>query len=80
MAGWRQAVALAMTDEEIETLTAIARSRSEPAAGWSGRNCFWRTVKHRRSLLSGKGWACITRPSNGASSECLRMARWHALG
>src|SRR5258708_9366129 len=32
MARWRQAVELAMTDEEIETLTALSRSRSEPAS------------------------------------------------
>jgi transposase len=32
MAGWRQAVELAMTDEEIETLTALSRSRTEPAS------------------------------------------------
>ncbi|MDH2357026.1 IS630 family transposase [Bradyrhizobium sp. SSUT112] len=31
MAGWRQAVELAMSDEEIETLTALSRSRTEPA-------------------------------------------------
>src|SRR5262249_37438854 len=31
MAKWRQAVELAMTDEEIDRLAAIARSRSEPA-------------------------------------------------
>ena len=31
MAGWRQAVELAMTDDEIENLTAIAHSRSEAA-------------------------------------------------
>ncbi|WP_198034815.1 helix-turn-helix domain-containing protein [Bradyrhizobium sp. WSM1417] len=31
MAGWRQAVELAMTNEEIETLTALSRSRTEPA-------------------------------------------------
>ena len=31
MAGWRQAVALAMTGEEIEALTAVSRSRTEPA-------------------------------------------------
>jgi transposase len=32
MARWRQAVELAMTDEEIEGLTALSRSRSEPAS------------------------------------------------
>src|SRR4029077_11927198 len=31
MAGWRRAVELAMTDEEIERLTALSRSRTEPA-------------------------------------------------
>jgi transposase len=32
MAGWRQAVELAMTDEEIATLRALSRSRTEPAS------------------------------------------------
>jgi transposase len=32
MAGWRQAVELAMTGKEIETLTALSRSRTEPAS------------------------------------------------
>ena len=31
MAGWRRAVELAMTGEEIETLTALSRSRTEAA-------------------------------------------------
>ena len=31
MAKWRQAVELAMTDEEAEVLTAPSRSRTEPA-------------------------------------------------
>src|SRR6202166_766181 len=31
MAGWRRAVELAMTDEEIERLTVLSRSRTEPA-------------------------------------------------
>src|ERR1700760_4121074 len=30
MAGWRRAVELAMTGEEIERLTALSRSRTEP--------------------------------------------------
>src|SRR6185312_5603760 len=32
MATWRQAVELAMTEEEIETLTALSRSRTESAS------------------------------------------------
>jgi len=32
MAGWRQAVELAMSDEEIGTLRALSRSRTEPAS------------------------------------------------
>ena len=32
MARWRQAIELAMTDEEIASLTTISRSRTEPAS------------------------------------------------
>ena len=32
MAGWRQVIELAMTDEEIGRLAVIARSRTEPAS------------------------------------------------
>src|SRR5262249_18893112 len=32
MAGWRQAVELAMTGEEIQALTVLSRSRTEPAS------------------------------------------------
>jgi transposase len=32
MAGWRQAVELAMTDDEIEALAVLSRSRTEPAS------------------------------------------------
>jgi hypothetical protein len=42
MARWRQAVGLAMTDEDIEKLAAIARSRSEAA----------RRVERARILLA----------------------------
>ena len=42
MAKWRQTVELAMTDEEINRLAAIARSRSEPA----------RRVERARMLLA----------------------------
>src|SRR6516164_8843304 len=42
MARWRQAIELAMTDEEIDRLAAIAHSRSEPA----------RRVERARMLLA----------------------------
>jgi hypothetical protein len=32
MAGWRQAVEMAMTDEDVARLMAISRSRTEPAS------------------------------------------------
>jgi hypothetical protein len=32
MAGWRRVVELAMTDDEVEALTALSRSRTEPAS------------------------------------------------
>jgi transposase len=32
MAGWRQAIELALSEEEMATLTAVARSRTEPAS------------------------------------------------
>jgi hypothetical protein len=32
MAGWRRAVELTMSDEEIERLTVLSRSRTEPAS------------------------------------------------
>ena len=32
MAGWRQAIELALTEEEVATLSTVARSRTEPAS------------------------------------------------
>ena len=72
MAGWRQAVALAMTGEEIEALTALPRSRTEPAGrvsraamllGYREKPSFFAVgrrlgVHHRRcSAASSERWA-----------------------
>jgi hypothetical protein len=52
MARWRQAVELAMTDEEIGRLTAIARSRSDAARRVQRAGYCSPTVRITRS-----GWA-----------------------
>ena len=39
IAGWRQAIELALSDEEIVALTAISRSQTDRRAGSSERGC-----------------------------------------
>lgn len=51
MAGWRRAVGLAMTDEEIETLTVLSRSRSEPASRVS-RAAMLLSYREQRSFFA----------------------------
>src|SRR5438067_13688153 len=60
MARWRQAVEVAMTDEEIGSLTILSRPRTEPASRVDGAQMRLPTVRTRRSLRWGKGSACIT--------------------
>ena len=74
MARWRQAVELAMTDEDIEKLTAIARSRSKRRVGWSERRYCLRTVRNPRSSLSGKDSVFIIRRFNAVWSGRWPMA------
>src|SRR6201984_2361206 len=51
MAGWRRAVDLAMTAEEIETLTALSRSRTE-AARHGGRAQMLLAYRQQRSFFA----------------------------
>ena len=80
MAGWRQAVALAMTGEEIEALTALSRSRTEPAGRVSrAAMLLGYREKPSRSLPWDEDLACIIRQCNVASSERWPMARLRHL-
>ena len=76
MAGWRRAVELAMTAEEIETLTALSRSRPRRRAAWSGRKCCSPIASSRRFLPWDKNLAYTIRRSSAASSGHWPMARW----
>ena len=79
MAGWRQAVALAMTGEEIEALTALSRSRTEPA-GRVSRAAMLLGYREKPSFFAvGRSLACIIRRCSAASSERWPMARLRHL-
>ena len=79
MAGWRQAVALAMTGEEIEALTALSRSRTEPA-GRVSRAAMLLGYREKPSFFAvGSKILRIIRRSSAASSERWPMARLRHL-
>ena len=46
MAGWRRVIELTITDEELERLKALSRSRPSRRAGYRGRRCCWRIAKN----------------------------------
>src|SRR5271166_6929497 len=76
MAGRRRGIELAIGEEELAALRAIARSRTEPA----------RRVERARMLLAyredpsffavSRALGCINRGSNAALSGRWPMARW----
>ena len=75
MAGWRQAVALAMTGEEIEALTALSRSRTEPAGRVSRAAMLLGYRGEAIVLCRGtKTWRASSRRCSAASSERWPMA------
>jgi hypothetical protein len=58
MAGWRRAVDLAMTAEEIETLTALARSRTEAARHVERAQVLDSRTKCNRAMRTGFARLC----------------------
>ena len=76
MAGWRRAVDLAMTAEEIETLTALSRSRTEAARHVERAQMLLAYRQQRSFFAVGQRLAYSIRRSSAASSGHWRMARW----
>src|SRR6202040_1018167 len=73
MAAWRQAIELAIGEEDLAALGAIARSRSEPA---SRRGCCWLTGKTRPFLRWDGSRGFTIRLSSAALSGRWPMVRW----
>src|SRR5258708_8771245 len=73
MAGWRRVVELAMTCEEIERLTALSRSRTEPASRVS-------RAQMRESFVLCGGATSWGSPSNGSALRGAGAGLWAARG
>jgi hypothetical protein len=77
MARWRRAVELAMTGEEVETLTALSRSRTEPASRVS-RAAMLLAYREQASFLAGlgarRGTTCEVRTYLRAKSSAARTS------
>src|SRR4029077_11992672 len=76
MAGWRRAVELAMTGEEIERLTALSRARTERRAGYRGRRYCWPIARILRSVRWGKELGFTIKRFSAAWSGRWAMGRW----
>ena len=77
MAGWRQAVALAMTGEEIEALTALSRSRTEPAGCVAGSDA---ARLSGEAIVLCRGTKTWRASSDGAALRRASDGRWRACG
>ena len=75
MAGWRQAVEVAMTDEDVARLMAISRSRTEPASRVERAQMLLAYREKPSFFAVGQRLACIIRRCNAASSGRWLMGR-----
>ena len=78
MAGWRRVVELAMSCEEIERLTALSRSRTEPASRIL-RAQMLLAYREKSFVLCG-GATSWGSPSNGSALRGAGAGLWAAGG
>ena len=79
MAGWRRVVELAMTCEEIERLTALSRSRTEPASRVSRAQMLLAYRENPSFCAVGQRVAGVS-PSNGSALRGAGAGLWAAGG
>lgn len=77
MAGWRRVVELAMTCEEIERLTALSRSRTEPASRVSRAQMLLAYRENPSFCAVGQRWGSS---SNGSALRGAGAGLWAAGG
>src|ERR1700756_4255760 len=78
MAGWRRAVELAMSDEEIATLAALSRSRTELASRVSRAQML---LAYRGKSFGLRGGPKTWGPSSDGAALCrASTGRWPAGG
>ena len=75
MATWRQALEVAMTDEDVARLTALSRSRTEPASRVQRAQMLLAYRENPSFFAVGQRVGCIIRRSNAASSGRWPMGR-----
>src|SRR6267154_5026549 len=78
MAGWRRAVELALTCEEIERLTALSRSRIEPASRVSRAQML--LAYRENPSFCAVGQRVGGSPSNGSALRGAGAGLWAAGG
>ena len=76
MAGWRRAVELAMSDEEIAALTTLSRSRLELASRVSRAQMLLAYRENPSFCAVGQRLGVIIRRCSAVSSGRWPMARW----
>src|SRR6478736_3028330 len=76
MAGWRRVVELAMTCEEIERLTALSRSRTEPASRVSRAQMLLAYRENPSFCAVGNELGFIIKRFSAAWSGRWAMGRW----
>ena len=75
MAGWRQAIELALSEEDVTRLSAVARSRAEPASRVERARYCSPTGKTSRFLRWRRLSGCTIRLSSIASNGPWLMVR-----
>jgi hypothetical protein len=78
MAGWRQAIEVVMTDEEVARLLSVSRSRTEPASRVQRAQMLLAYRENPSFFAVGQGGWCAS--SDGATLHRTGAGLWAVDG